>query len=67
MRIAGAASAFPQYVYDQPAIVAALKDYWGERLERPELLERLHARTGGDMPDWLKPFILREMANEQEL
>ena len=46
MRIAGAASAFPQYVYDQPAIVAALKDYWGERLERPELLERLHARSG---------------------
>ena len=46
MKIAGAASAFPQHVYDQAAIVAALKDYWGERLERPELLERLHARSG---------------------
>src|ERR1051326_3008445 len=46
MRIAGAGSAFPQYVYDQAAIVAALKEYWGERLDRPELLERLHARSG---------------------
>jgi len=46
MRIAGAGSAFPQYVYEQAAIVAALKEYWGERLERPELLERLHSRSG---------------------
>ena len=46
MRIAGAGSAFPQHVYDQHAIIAALKDYWGERLERPELLQRLHARSG---------------------
>ena len=46
MKIASAASAFPQHVFDQQAIVAALKDYWGERLERPELLERLHARSG---------------------
>ena len=46
MKIAGAGSAFPPYVYDQQAIVAALKDYWGERLPRPELLERLHAHTG---------------------
>ncbi len=46
MRIAGAGSAFPQYIYDQAAIVAALKEYWGERLQRPELLERLHARSG---------------------
>ncbi len=46
MRIAGAGSAFPHHVYDQQAIVAALKDYWGERLHKPELLERLHARSG---------------------
>jgi hypothetical protein len=46
MRIAGAGSAFPQHVYDQQAIVAALKGFWGERLQRPELLERLHARSG---------------------
>ena len=46
MKIAGAGSAFPSYVYDQQAIVAALKDYWGARLPRPELLERLHAHTG---------------------
>ena len=46
MRIAGAGSAFPQHVYGQQAIVAALTDYWGERLERPELLQRLHSRSG---------------------
>jgi alkylresorcinol/alkylpyrone synthase len=46
MRIAGAGSAFPPHVYDQQAVVAALKDYWGERLLRPELLDRLHARSG---------------------
>jgi alkylresorcinol/alkylpyrone synthase len=46
MKIAGAGSAFPPYTYDQQAIVAALKDYWGERLQRPELLQRLHARSG---------------------
>jgi alkylresorcinol/alkylpyrone synthase len=46
MRIAGAGSAFPQNVYDQQSIVTALKDFWGERLQRPELLERLHARSG---------------------
>ncbi len=46
MKIAGAGSAFPPYTYDQHAIVAALKDYWGERLQRPELLQRLHARSG---------------------
>src|ERR1700757_791655 len=46
MRIAGAGSAFPEYVYDQPALAAALRDYWGQRLHRPELLDRLHARSG---------------------
>ncbi len=55
MRIAGAGSAFPQYVYDQAAIVAALKEYWGERLERPELLERLHARSGVELRHLVLP------------
>jgi len=46
MKIAGAGSAFPAHAYDQQAIVGALKDYWEGRLERPEVLDRLHARTG---------------------
>lgn len=55
MRIAGAASAFPQYVYDQKTVVAALKDFWGERLQRPELLERLHARSGVERRHFVMP------------
>ncbi len=55
MRIAGAASAFPQYVYDQQAIIAALRDFWGERLQRPELLERLHARSGVEKRHFVLP------------
>ncbi|MGH9521687.1 MAG: type III polyketide synthase [Terriglobales bacterium] len=46
MRIAGAASALPKYAYDQQAIADFLKQYWNGRLEKPEVLERLHSRTG---------------------
>jgi alkylresorcinol/alkylpyrone synthase len=48
MRIAGAASAFPQHVYDQKSIAAVLKEFWSGRLDRPEVLDRLHAHTGVD-------------------
>ena len=48
MRIAGAASAFPKNVYDQQTIAEFLKQYWGERLQNPDALERLHARAGVD-------------------
>lgn len=56
MRIASAASAFPVHYYDQQAIVEALKDYWGERLERPEMLDRLHARTGVERRHMVLPL-----------
>ncbi|MBV8535959.1 MAG: type III polyketide synthase [Alphaproteobacteria bacterium] len=46
MKIAGVGSALPPNRYPQAAITAALKRLWGGRLERPELLDRLHARTG---------------------
>lgn len=46
MRIVSAASAFPKNVYSQQAITAALGHLWSERLERPELVERLHGRCG---------------------
>src|SRR5579864_5983189 len=46
MRIVSAASAFPNHVYDQQAIAAALKDLWKDELEKPEVLDRLHSRCG---------------------
>ena len=46
MRIAGAASAFPKHEYGQDAIVEILKQYWNGRLQNPQVLERLHSRTG---------------------
>jgi alkylresorcinol/alkylpyrone synthase len=46
MKIVGAGSAFPNHVYTQQAITAALKHYWQGRLERPESLDRLHANCG---------------------
>src|SRR5437868_1271969 len=46
MRIAGAATALPPFAYDQATIAAAIRAHWGDRLEDPTMLERLHARTG---------------------
>lgn len=42
MRIASAASAFPKYYYSQKFLLEQLQQYWGDRLENPKLLERLH-------------------------
>jgi alkylresorcinol/alkylpyrone synthase len=46
VRIAGLASAMPAHRYPQDAITAALKDYWGDKLQKPEVLDRLHSRVG---------------------
>ncbi|HVA67863.1 MAG TPA: 3-oxoacyl-[acyl-carrier-protein] synthase III C-terminal domain-containing protein [Candidatus Binataceae bacterium] len=46
MRIAGVASALPANRYHQEEITGALKRHWAEKLTRPELLDRLHSRTG---------------------
>lgn len=46
MKIASAASAFPENVYDQQTITAALQEQWKAKLENPEVLERLHSRCG---------------------
>jgi alkylresorcinol/alkylpyrone synthase len=48
MRIAGVASAVPAHRYPQAAITAAVTRLWGDKLDRPGLLERLHARAGVD-------------------
>jgi alkylresorcinol/alkylpyrone synthase len=46
MRITGVASALPAHQYPQKALTGTLKQFWGDRLKTPELLERLHSRTG---------------------
>jgi alkylresorcinol/alkylpyrone synthase len=46
MRIASAATAVPKYQYDQDTILQALKFQWADKLEVPDMLDRLHARTG---------------------
>ncbi len=42
MRIAGVASAFPKHYYPQHVIRRTLKETWGEAIEKPELVDRLH-------------------------
>jgi alkylresorcinol/alkylpyrone synthase len=46
MNIAGVASAFPDNAYDQETITGALKQYWGDKLEHPGLLDIVHANAG---------------------
>lgn len=46
MRIAGVASAFPRNYYQQEVIREALKRDWAGKLEKPQLLDRLHASVG---------------------
>jgi alkylresorcinol/alkylpyrone synthase len=48
MRIVSAASAFPRHYYSQETLSAALKEYWGDELDRPGLLDRMHAHMGVD-------------------
>lgn len=46
MRIAGVASAFPKHYYRQEVIREALKRNWAGKLEKPQLLDRVHALVG---------------------
>jgi len=48
MNIVGAASAVPKHYYKQNELGAALKWYWGDRIENPRLVELLHANVGVD-------------------
>ena len=48
MQIVGAASAFPQHYYSQEMLLAALQEYWGEQIENPHVLRRLHRHVGVD-------------------
>lgn len=42
MKIASAASAFPQHYYSQKVLLEKLQEYWGDRLRNPNMLARLH-------------------------
>lgn len=46
MTIAGVASAFPRYEYDQRVLVSALQRHWGPKLDNAVFAERLQARLG---------------------
>ncbi len=46
MRICGVGSAFPKNYYRQEVIREALKRRWTGKLEKPQLLDRLHASVG---------------------
>ena len=48
MRILAAQSALPPHYYPQDILVEAFRRHWGKRLERFDILERLHAATQVD-------------------
>ena len=48
MRIVSAASAFPENYYSQDMLLTALQEYWGERIENPNVLRRLHRHVSVD-------------------
>jgi alkylresorcinol/alkylpyrone synthase len=48
MQIISATSAFPKHYYSQEMLFAALQQYWGDRLAKPEVLRRLHKNVGVD-------------------
>jgi alkylresorcinol/alkylpyrone synthase len=48
MRIVSASSAFPQHYYSQEMLLEALQEYWGDQIENPHVLRRLHRHVGVD-------------------
>lgn len=48
MEITSAASALPPHYYPQKVLIEAFRKYWGQRLDRFNLLERLHASAQVD-------------------
>ena len=46
MQIVSATSAFPKHYYSQEMLFAALQQYWGDQLPKPEVLRRLHKNVG---------------------
>ena len=48
MRIVSAASAFPRHYYSQEMLLEALQQYWGDQIQNPHVLRRLHRHVGVD-------------------
>jgi alkylresorcinol/alkylpyrone synthase len=48
MRIVSTASAFPPHYYSQDELLEGLRQFWGDRIEKPEVLRRLHRHVGVD-------------------
>ena len=48
MEITSAASALPSHYYPQKVLIDAFRKYWGDRLDRFNVLERLHAAAQVD-------------------
>jgi alkylresorcinol/alkylpyrone synthase len=48
MQIVGTASAFPPHYYSQDELLEGLRQFWGDRIEKPEVLRRLHRNVGVD-------------------
>lgn len=48
MNIAGVAGALPGNYYRQEFLTLAMKQYWGEKLANPRLLDQLHSHMGVD-------------------
>ncbi|HTR25435.1 MAG TPA: 3-oxoacyl-[acyl-carrier-protein] synthase III C-terminal domain-containing protein [Terriglobales bacterium] len=48
MQIVGTASAFPPHYYSQDELLEGLRQFWGDRIEKPEALRRLHRNVGVD-------------------
>jgi len=48
MRIVGTASAFPKHYYSQEILLKELQEYWGDQIENPNVLRRLHRHVGVD-------------------
>jgi alkylresorcinol/alkylpyrone synthase len=48
MRIVSAASAFPEHYYSQEMLLEALQEYWGDQIQNPHVLRRLHRHVSVD-------------------
>ena len=48
MQIVSTASAFPKHYYPQEMLLAALQHFWGDRIDDPNVLRRLHRHVGVD-------------------
>lgn len=46
MKIASVASAMPKWYYSQQKIYETLCEHWKEKLDKPDVLQRLHQRVG---------------------